>query len=155
MEQDKTFPAKWVKWHQLWGAAVTQNRRAAYGYVGSIACWALGAYLFIIAPLTLPYVTFIGMLAFLGGVGWKDAKFQRWRFLKDDGMTSGIYKPRWQRMGGYDLRPPDDVVYNKRHPLINEAPWVEKGYENTIRTDSHSQVFETYKNLSFKPVTQK
>ena len=139
MEHDRSFPAKWVKWHELWSASIKQNRRAVYGYAGALGCWALAAYIFIVTPLTLPFLVIMGMLAFLGGVGWKDAKFQRWRYSIDDGQTSGVYKPRWHRMGGYDIRPPTDVI--KSTGIIDKPPWVEKGYEYTIRTDKHSDNF--------------
>ena len=140
MEEDRTFPGKWVKWHEVWHAAVQQNRRAAKGYTSAIICWSIAAYLFVALPLTTPYLFGIGILAFIGGIGWKDAKFQRWRYLVDDGPTSGIYKPRWHRMGGYDVRPPTDVI--KATGIIDKPPWIQKGYEYTINPNSHSDVFK-------------
>jgi hypothetical protein len=127
------FPAKWVKWGHLWeGIAVGHNKRAAKGYLLSIALWAVAAYLFIVSPLTMPTMLLIGVIGFVGGIFWKNAKFNRWRYLSDDTPNCAVFRPRWQRMGGFDQPPPKDVIKSKH--LHNKWPWVEKDWEYTIKT---------------------
>jgi len=125
------FPGKWRKWSEIWADTRGHNKAATGSYLKAIGLCLGAVYLFVAMPLTMFSLIIIGGLLLVASICRSNAKFRRWQYFKDDGPVCAIERTKWFRMGGTDFKPPDDVI--KARHLTKEWPWVEKGFEYTVK----------------------
>jgi len=112
MEKDKVYPAKFVKYGQMWSEATGYWKEMARGLTILIFFVAISIFVIKTMPLTMPTIIILSVLAIGGAYGYSKYHWGRFKYYEDSSPISILVRPKWDKMGGYDIVPKGEKSVN-------------------------------------------